>query len=192
MAETPNNEAENPIEPGQSGKPDETPTNRSGKGLIAAFVAVVVLLETGMFFFLVPTAEEVSALAEARLIQAVQDGEQQAEQKASNENEVEEFDLGTFGETFRPINSDRSFRVELRLYGLIRKKNRDKMQAEFSAKNGRLRHAIRMKVRNSELSELNENQLGLLERRILTTCNHLLDQDLLLGIGFHDYQLIEE
>jgi hypothetical protein len=82
--------------------------------------------------------------------------------------------------------------VELRLYGLIRKKNRDKMTKEFDSKKGRLRHAIRMKVRNSELNELTENQLGLLQRRILTTCNHLLDEDLLLGVGFHEFQLIEE
>ncbi len=174
------------------GEAQEAPEPRKGKGIVIAFVALVVLLETAMFFFFVPSAEEVSALAEARLIQAVQEGEEQAEEQSSSENEVEEFDLGTFGETFSPVNTDRFFRVEMRLYGLIRKKNRSKMEAEFSAKNGRLRHAIRMKVRNSELSELNDNQLGLLERRILTTCNHLLDEDFLLGIGFHDYQLIEE
>ena len=40
--------------------------------------------------------------------------------------------------------------------------------------------------------ELNENNLGLLERRILTTCNHLLEDDLLLGVGFKSYQLIEQ
>lgn len=171
---------------------ESTPPVRSTKGLVVVFVAFIVLLETAMFFFLVPSAEDVSALAEARLIQAVQDGEEQAEKQLSKENEVEEFDLGMFGETFSPIDTDRSYRVELRLYGLIRKKDREKMQAEFTAKNGRLRHAIRMRVRNSELGELQENQLGLLERRILTTCNHLLSEDLLLGIGFHDYQLMEE
>ncbi len=49
-----------------------------------------------------------------------------------------------------------------------------------------------MKIRNSALEELNENNLGLLERRILTTCNHLLEDDLLLGVGFKSYQLIEQ
>jgi len=187
MADAATPEQENAPEKG-----DVESKRRGGKLLVGGFVALVVLVETGMFFFLVPSAEEVSALAEARLIKAVQEGEEKAEEQASDENEVEEFDLGMFGETFSPIDTDRTFRVELRLYGLIRMKNREKMLAEFNAKNGRLRHAIRTRVRNSELSELQDNQLGLLERRILTTCNHLLDEDLLLGIGFQDYQLIEE
>lgn len=160
--------------------------------LIAAFVSVVVLLETAIFFFMVPSAAEVSALAEAQLIKSVQDGEVAAEELASSENSVKEFKLGLFGETFSPIDTERSYRVEIDLYGLIRKKNEEKMDAEFSAKEGRLRHEIRKKIRNSELQELNENNLGLLERRILTTCNHLLEQDLLLGIGFRSYQLIEQ
>ena len=136
--------------------------------------------------------DRVSALAEAKLIKLVQEGEAAAEQVASDENRVEEFKLGMYGETFSPIDTERSFRVEIDLYGLIRKKNMEKMRSEFAAKEGRLRHAIRMKIRNSELAELKENQLGLLERRILTTCNHLLDEDLLLGVGFNSYQLNEE
>ncbi|MEM6366481.1 MAG: dihydrolipoamide acetyltransferase, partial [Planctomycetota bacterium] len=144
------------------------------------------------FFFLVPSAEQVSALAEAQLIESVQEGAEKAAQEASDENRVEEFELGRFGETFSPIDTERSFRVELRLYGLIRHKDEKAMEAEFEKKNGRLRHAVRMKIRNSELSELQDNQLGLLERRILTQCNHLLEQEMLLGVGFHDYQLIEQ
>ena len=165
---------------------------RSNTPMVVGFIGLVMVIETAMFFFLVPSAEQVSALAEQQLIQSVQEGAEEAEKEASDENKVEEFELGTFGETFSPIDTDRSFRVELRLYGLIRAKNKDNMTSEFESKNGRLRHEIRRKIRNSELSELQDNQLGLLERRILTTCNHLLDEDMLLGVGFHDYQLIEE
>ncbi|MEM1227367.1 MAG: dihydrolipoamide acetyltransferase [Planctomycetota bacterium] len=165
---------------------------RGNTGLIAAFVGLMVVLETGMFFFLVPSAEQVSALAEAQLIESVQEGAEEAEQEASDENRVEEFELGTFGETFSPLNNDRSFRLEMRLYGTIRAKDRPQMTKDFERNNGRLRHAIRMKVRNSELSELQDNQLALLQRRILTECNHLLEDEILLGVGFHDYQLIEE
>ncbi len=171
---------------------DKPAAPKSGKMLIIAFVGVVVLVETAMFFFLVPSAEDVSALAEARLIKSIQQGEEEAEKQTLDENIPEEFEMGMFGETFSPIDSDRSFRVEIRLYGLVRKKDSDRLKKEFEVKQGRLRHAIRMKIRNSELAELQDNQLGLLERRILTTCNHLLDEDLLLGIGFNDYQLIEE
>lgn len=167
-----------------------------GKGrsrvLIAGVISLVVVLETALFFFLVPSAEEISALAEARLIQSVRDSKEQTEAEKVENEKVDEFQLGEFAEVFTPIDSDQSLRVELRMYGLVRKKNVNQLKNEFNAKEGRLRHAIRMKIRNSELAELKENQLGLLQRRILTTCNHLLEGDLLLGVGFIDFQVIEQ
>lgn len=162
------------------------------KVVVIGFISIVVLFETAMFFFLVPSAEEISALAEARLVQSVQDKKEEANQKSIEEEKVEEFKLGAFGETFSPIDTERQFRVELQLYGLVRNKNLSALKREFEAKEGRLRHAIRMKIRNSELAELQENQLGLLQRRILTTCNHLIEGDLLLGVGFTSYQVMEE
>lgn len=179
-------ENENQVEDATSDKP------RSNITLIVAFVSVVVLVETGMFIFLVPSADEVSALAEANLIKAVQEGEKKAIQQEVDDNESVEFSFGQFGETFSPIDTEQMYTVQIRLFGLIQKKNVEKMKAEYDAKEGRLRHAIRMKIRNSELAELKDNQLALLQRRILTTCNHHLDDDYLLGVGFHDYQLLEE
>lgn len=170
---------------------DAKPNNKS-RTLIIGFVSVIVLFETAMFFFLVPSAEEISALAEARLVQSVQQSKEEADQKTVDDEKVEEFQLGMFGETFSPIDTERDFRVEMKLYGLVRKKNVAALKSEFESKEGRLRHAVRMKIRNSELAELQENQLGLLQRRILTTCNHLIEGDLLLGVGFNDYQLTEE
>ncbi|MGV3486751.1 MAG: dihydrolipoamide acetyltransferase [Planctomycetaceae bacterium] len=170
----------------------EKPAAGKSRTIVIGCVSMVVLFETAMFFFLVPSAEEISALAEARLVQSVQQSQEVANQKSIDDDKVEEFKLGIFGETFSPIDTERQFRVELKLYGLVRKKNAGALKAEFDTKEGRIRHAIRMKIRNSELSELQENQLGLLQRRILTTCNHLIEGDLLLGVGFNDYQLIEE
>ncbi|WP_164101080.1 dihydrolipoamide acetyltransferase [Candidatus Laterigemmans baculatus] len=164
----------------------------AGKYVMVGFISTLMVIETALFFFLVPSGEEVAALAEARLVQRVQAGEQDAAEQESEENQVQEFDLGSFGETFSPIDADNRYRVEFRLFGLVKQKDVEKLTTEFDAKAGRLRHAIRMKVRNSELSELEENQLGLLQRRILTTCNHLLEDDLLLSVGFNDYQVFQE
>lgn len=164
----------------------------NGKTVIVGFVSMVVVLETALFFFLVPSAEEVSALAEARLIQSVQSGQANQKSDISAENEAKEFLFGMFGETFSPLDSDDRYRVELRLFGLVRKKDYDRLAAEFDNKEGRIRHNIRMKIRMSDLTELDENQLGLLQRRILTTVNHLLEEDLLLSVGFHEYQLSKE
>ncbi len=174
---------------------DDAPQQAAGgksRMILFGFISFVIILETAIFFFFVPSAKEISALAEARLVQSVQDSKQQSKQAALDDEKVTEFQLGEFGETFSPIDTARGFRVEMRIYGLVRQKNLNQLKTEFAAKEGRLRHAIRMKIRNSELAELSENQLGLLQRRILTTCNHLLEGDILLGIGFNDYQLIEE
>jgi flagellar basal body-associated protein FliL len=186
MADENQNEAE------EANEQSAAPTRGGGRTLIIAFVSVVVLMETGMFFFLVPSADEVSALAEAKLIKSVQEGEAEAEEQALDENVVKEFDLGMYGETFSPNHTERIYRVEIDLFGTCRKKHLEKMETEFQEKEGRLRHEIRMKIRNSDLSELEENNLGLLQRRILTTCNHLLEDDLLLSVGFKSYQLIEQ
>ena len=88
--------------------------------------------------------------------------------------------------------SELTYRVEIDVYGLVKEKFADDFQIEFEEKEGRLRTAIRRKIRNSDLEELSKNNLGLLERRILTECNHLLNEDLLMGVGFTSYQLIEQ
>ncbi|MFG0263037.1 MAG: dihydrolipoamide acetyltransferase, partial [Novipirellula sp. JB048] len=132
----------------------ETPNNASGqtqppskagvgRGLVIAFIGVIVLLESAMFFLLVPSAEQVSALAEATLIKSVQQDEIESEKKTVDENQVMEIELGTFGETFSPIDTEREYTIELRLYGLIRKKNAAAMKTELAEKQGRIRHAIR-------------------------------------------------
>lgn len=113
-------------------------------------------------------------------------------QTETDESKVIEFQLGRFGETFSPIDSEQKYRVEFELFGLIKQKDEVLMEAEFEEKSGRIRHAIRMKVRNSELGELEENQLALLQRRILATCKHLLDNDVLISVGFNQYQLFPE
>ena len=163
-----------------------------GKMIIVGFISLIMVVETALFFFLVPSAEEVAALAEARLIQNVQRSEEEAMQTETDESKVIEFQLGRFGETFSPIDSEQKYRVEFELFGLIKQKDEVLMEAEFEEKSGRIRHAIRMKVRNSELGELEENQLALLQRRILATCKHLLDNDVLISVGFNQYQLFPE
>lgn len=51
-------EVENIEENDDSEQPLET-SSVGGKGLLIAFVGLVVLLETGMFFFMVPSADQV-------------------------------------------------------------------------------------------------------------------------------------
>jgi len=159
-------------------------------------IASVVIAETFIFFFMVPSADDVAALAEARLIDKVEksmekDGE---EKKEEDPNAIKEFQLGTYGDEITPPGSDRKYSVEFNLFGTVKAKDLKKLEALFKDREGRFKHRLKLEVRNATMDELTENQLGLLQRRILATSNDILggDQPILLGIGFNDYQLREE
>ena len=62
MSNDATNETEAPAEEGKKGS----------KVILIAFVCIIMLVETTLFFLLVPSADEVARLAEARLVQNVQ------------------------------------------------------------------------------------------------------------------------
>jgi flagellar basal body-associated protein FliL len=162
------------------------------KSLLLAFVVLVAVVETAVFFWLVPSSEDVAALAEARLVQRLQSDTAKPLATTEGDDRIIEYPLGLFGVTFSPAGTDRTFRCEFGLFTTLARRDREQLEREFAEKSGRLRHAILMKVRTSALEELQENQLGLIQRRILATCNELLEKPLLQTVGFHDFQLIEE
>jgi len=165
------------------------------KLFVSGLVASVVIAETFIFFFMVPSADDVAALAEARLIDKVEKRmEKDGEVKIDDPNAIKEFPLGTYGIVFTPPGSDRNYRVEFRLFGTVRVKDEKKLETLYTERQGRFHHRMMLEVRNATMDELTENQLGLIQRRILATSNEILGEDepLLLGVGFNDYKLIEE
>jgi len=163
-----------------------------GKLLIGFFVSAVIIAETGVFFFLVPSGEEVAALAESRLIEAAEAKGLTKSDHHADEHKVIEFDLGTYPVSFIPNGSDRNHRVEFRLFGTLHAKDEARMKELYKEREGRFRHRLLLEIRNATLEELNENQLGLIQRRILATSTELLGEAILLSVGFQDYQVLEE
>lgn len=180
-------------------KPVETAPAKTSlfpKIFALGLIASVVIAETFIFFFMVPSADDVAALAEARLIDKVEksmekDGE---EKKEEDPNAIKEFQLGAYGGEFTAPGSDRKYTVEFTLFGTVKAKDEKKLEALFKDREGRFKHRMTLEIRNATMDELTEKQLGLLQRRILATSNDILgeDQPILLGIGFNDYQLREE
>lgn len=163
-----------------------------GKLLIGAFVSAVIVAETCVFFFLVPSGEEVAALAESRLIEAAEAKGLSKHDDHEEEHKIVEFDLESFGVAFVPNGSDRNHRVEFRLFGTLHAKDEDRMKALYEERKKRFRHRLLLEIRNASLDELNENQLGLIQRRILATSTELFGESILLSVGFQDYQVLEE
>ncbi len=177
-----------PEQPPTAAKPSLLP-----KLLISGFITTIVVVETFVFFFMVPSADDVAALAEARLINKLEKSMQSdGEVVLNNANAIIEFPLGQYGITFTPPGTDRNHMVEFEVFGTIREKDKARVETLYAARQGRFRHRMMLEVRNATMDELSENQLGLLQRRILATSNEILEEPILLGVGFNDFQLRPE
>lgn len=163
-----------------------------GKLLVGAFVSAIVITETFVFFFLVPSGEEVAALAEARLIAAAQEIDSSKEESAEEDDRIIEFDLGTYSVSFTPPDADHNYRVEFRLFGTLHAADEEHLKEIFEERQGRFRHRMLLEIRNTTIKELDENQLGLIQRRVLATSTELLGEAILLSVGFQDYQVLED
>ena len=211
------------METGDSAGSTKPSTNRL---LIAGLVSGVIILETLVFFFMVPSGEEVAALAERRLIEKTVSAKIAADHGShasgshtdahgsstgghgapsgshgsshgtdtpqKDENRIIEQDLGTFNIAFIPAGTDLPYRVEFRLFGELVAKSQLHLEDLMAEKSGRFRNRLILEIRNASLEELQENQLGLIRRRILATSTEVLGEPILLNVGFHDYQVIED
>ena len=165
------------------------------KLLIGAFVSGIVVAETVVFFLMVPSGEEVAALAESRLIAVAQeiDAKKTQEQAHDDSDAIVEFSFGElFGVSFIPPGTDHPYRVEFELFGTLRKADEERMQALYQDRVHRFRARMLLEIRNASLQELQENQLGLIQRRVLATSTELLGEAILLSVGFSKYQVLEE
>ncbi|MCU0708752.1 MAG: dihydrolipoamide acetyltransferase [Pirellula sp.] len=160
--------------------------------IVVGFVSMVVVAETMIFFFMVPSGEEVAALAEARLIAAAREIDAHQEHETEKAEKIVEFDLGTYSVSFVPAGADHNYRVEFRLFATVNEKDKEHLQALMDEKQFRFRHRLILEIRNTSLQDLSENQLGLIQRRILATSTEVLGEPVLLSVGFNDYQVIED
>lgn len=164
------------------------------KLLIAGFVSAVIVAETALFFFAIPSADEVAKLAEARLIQSVQNNDiklEEIEKKEDDSTQVE-FQLGNFSVVCKPGGDQRTYRVEFKIFGTVKSKNKAKLEKIFKEMSGRFRHRLIMEIRTATFEELNEDQLALIQRRILAISNEVFGDPILVDVGFENYEIYEE
>lgn len=164
------------------------------KLMIAGFVCAVIVAETALFFLAIPSADEVAKLAEARLIQSVKNNDiklDEIEKKEDDSTQVE-FKLGDFSVVCKPGGDQRTYRVEFKIFGTLKAKNKTKLEKLFKEMAGRFRHRLIMEIRTATFEELNEDQLALIQRRILAISNEVFGEPILVDIGFENYEIYEE
>ncbi|MCU0720587.1 MAG: hypothetical protein MUC83_12835, partial [Pirellula sp.] len=165
----------------------------AGKLLVAAFVSGIIITETFVFFFLVPSGEQIALLAEQRLIAQAQEVDAKDKEHEHEEEEIVEFHFPVIMVHFKPTGTDTYYRVEFVLYTEVLAKNLDHLVELFASMEGRIKNRLLMEIRQTSLQELEENQLGLLQRRLLATVTEMLGKDdLLLNVGFAEYQVLED
>ncbi|MCA9126981.1 MAG: hypothetical protein KDB22_07845 [Planctomycetales bacterium] len=164
-----------------------------GKVLIPGFIATVIVVETLIFFFMVPTADDVAALAEARLIEKIETNmEADGEVIVEDEEAIKEFSMGQYEIIFTPPGSDRNHRVEFELFGKSKSADLDAAKALFEERKGRLKDKMLEEVRNASMNDL--QQMALIRRRVFATSSEILAHDppILQGVGFERYFVYEE
>lgn len=165
------------------------------KLLIGMFVSGIVVAETIVFFLMVPSGEEVAALAESRLIAIAQEIDAKKTQDHSHDDSdtIVEFAFGDpLSVSFIPAGADQPYRVEFELFGTLRKSDEEHLTALYAERARRFRARMLLEIRQTSLQELQENQLGLIQRRVLATSTELLGEPILLSIGFSNYQVLED
>jgi hypothetical protein len=173
--------------------PEAPRSNLAPKMMIGGFIGLIVVLETLIFFFLVPSADDVAALAESRLAERLEARLQSNNEETLDDSKsIVEVKLGEFGLSFTPTGSDLAYRVEFDLRGTVKKEERVRLEQLLLQREGRFRHRLMLDMRNATLDELRETQLGLIQRRILATSNEVFEEPILLGVVFYSYQLFED
>jgi len=186
----------NPPAADNKAAPDKTAKKSSllPKLLIMGFVCGVIVAETALFFLVIPSADEVAKLAEARLIQSVQNNDIKLEEveKKEDDSSQMEFKLGDFSIVCKPGGEERTYRVEFKIFGTVKAKDKNKLEKLYKEMNGRFRHRLIMEIRTATHEELNEDQLALIQRRILAISNEVFGEPILVDIGFENYEIYEE
>ncbi len=74
----------------------------AGKLLVAAFVSGIIITETFVFFFLVPSGEQIALLAEQRLIAQAQEVDAKEKEHKHEDEEIVEFHFPVIMVHFKP------------------------------------------------------------------------------------------
>ncbi len=164
-----------------------------GRIIVAVFVILVITAECVLAYLLVPSAEDVAAETQAKL------AEQKKAEEAKEEGDSTDLDmlgveveLGAYNVTIHQPTANSTVRVNFKLAGTVRPKDRSELEGLLANNEFRLREKVLIQIRDSNISELNEPGLGLIKRRILETSNNVLGKPLLTSIVFGDFVFHEQ
>ncbi len=161
-----------------------------GKIMVGGFVVTVILTECLLAYLLIPSADKVARMAEARMTEKIQktvDADSHGDHKPMLEH-----DLGQYTITYHQAESNTALRIDFKLYAVVLETELEDLKKRFEHTQHRFRDQVIFEIRNSDINDLSDPGLGLIKRRILEKSNRLLGKSVLQGIVFSDFSFVEQ
>ncbi|MGE0757318.1 MAG: hypothetical protein AB7F89_24735 [Pirellulaceae bacterium] len=180
----------------ESPAPAAAPTKSSffSKLMIAGFMLAVVTVECALAYFMIPSAEQVAALAQENLKQQLPstlnpDGE---DSEGKSAKPVVEIELGEYSVTVTRPNSPTVLRVDFHLVGTADEELASEVKSAFDHNVHRFRDMVISEIRHLETTDFADPGLGLIKRRILEKSNALFGKPILKSVVFPDFSYFEQ
>lgn len=164
------------------------------KILIGGFMGVVILTECAIAYFLIPSQQQIEAIAESKVAEKVKPHVEDHDDPAADHGAAHtvEKDLGQFGVTAYQPAANTTLRIDFHLYGTIPLEQEHEFDEHYASTQHRIREQVIVTIRNSELGDLTDPGLGLIKRKILEKTNRLLGKEYLQNVVFSDFSFVEQ
>lgn len=183
-----------------SAEPENTEEQKpSGPGLktlikAGAFIGVIVVAECVVASMLLPSAEDTIEIAKRIAAEANGlDGSSDSldTKKTANVNNLREVSLGPFSVTSYIPATNSTLRIDFELYATVNSNDESTFVELFEQNQHRLSEQVHSTFRGSELTDLTDEGLGLIKRRIREKCNRTLGKPVLHEIIFSKLLFME-
>ncbi|MCA9271252.1 MAG: hypothetical protein KDA41_22370 [Planctomycetales bacterium] len=160
---------------------------------IAVFVAVVLGLECAMALMFLPSAGDVSAMADAKYGPTPETTDPVADlDPAATDEPTVEVDLKEYSVTaYQPL-SNTTLRIDFHLYGAVAESKTEKFNTLFTGNENRLKEQVIITIRGSEITDLTDAGLGLVKRKLLDKVNRTIGEPLVNSIIISEFSFVEQ
>lgn len=175
---------------------DEAPAGKSPMvtvAKIAAFVIVILTVEGLIAFLFIPSAGDVSAMAEARYGSEESAADPVAQLSEDNDNEpTTEIDLEDYSVTaYQPL-SNTTLRIDFHLYGTVPESRKAEFEKLFDESKHRVREQVIVTIRSSEITDLTDAGLGLIKRKLHDKINRTIGKTIVKTVIVSDFSFVEQ
>lgn len=172
---------------GDMGGPEPAKTGfRNRKLQIAALLAVVMLAEAGVMYFLIPAPANADAGTDAG-------AELAGDESAGLAVESVEVEIGSFSVTNSRATDGSIWHIGFNLYAVVpRAKQQEFIHAANDVHKARVRQAVVQVARSSNLDDLSDPGLNTIKRLLKEVINKVLQKSYITEVVISEFKTIEQ